>query len=161
MLAAACAGGAPPRSADRAAPEACSSATQPSVSGETVKRLEQAGNVLEYENVWREAHPGSASGTISGSEVRARIRSHTAEIQECYASALDRLPAGESRVVVRFVVDASGRVPAVSIASSDFEDQTVGCCVAKHAAQWTFPTPTNGGFVVVEYPFVVRTAKSR
>lgn len=124
-----------------------------------MQRLARASNVLEYERIWQSEHPGSAPGTISGTEVRARIRANTAGIQECYESALDRLPAGEGRVVVRFVVVTSGGVPAVNVTSNDFQVPAVGCCVAKRVSEWHFPSPTNGDFIVVEYPFVVRTMK--
>jgi hypothetical protein len=162
FLCAACAGRTPSTAngTDVASGEACSSVTQPGISAATAERLERASNVLDYENIWRAENPGTVQGTIGGSEVRARIRSNAGQIRGCYESALDKLPACEGRVIVRFVIDASGHVAAVNITSNDFEAPEVGCCVAKHVAQWTFPSPTNGGFVVVEYPFVVRTSKS-
>lgn len=156
----ACAGAGAPSTARRADAEEdiCSSVAE-GVRPAAVERMGQASNVLEYERIWQAEHPGTAPGTISGTEVRARIRANTAGIQECYESALDRLPAGKGRVVVRFVVAASGSVPAVNIASNDFDAPAVGCCVAKRVAEWKFPSPTNGDFIVVEYPFVVRTMK--
>lgn len=123
-----------------------------------LKRLEGASNVLDFERAWMDEHPGTAPGTISGSGVRERIRARTADIRGCYESALGRLPSGKGRVVVRFVVDTRGGVPAVTIASSDFQDPEVGCCVAKAIAKWSFSSPTHGDFIVVEYPFVVRTS---
>ncbi len=163
LLIAACAGQPEPRNAndaERVRGDTCASVVQAGVDADVVERLERASNVLEYESVWRAEHPGSAQGTIGGTEVRARIRSHASDIHGCYESALDRLPAGKGRVAVRFIVDADGGVPAVSIFSNDFQDPEVGCCVAKRVSQWRFPSPTNGGFVVVEYPFIVRTAKA-
>jgi hypothetical protein len=162
LLGSACAGQTPPSgTGTTASAEACSSVTQPGVSSATAERLERASNVLDYETIWRAEKPGTAQGTIGGSEVRARIRANAGQIRGCYESALDKLPEGAGRVVVRFVIDAGGHVPAVSVSSNDFQAPEVGCCVAKHVAQWTFPTPSNGGFVVVEYPFVVRTSKSK
>jgi hypothetical protein len=162
VLGASCAGRTPSTAngTATASGDTCSSVTQPGISAATAERLERASNVLDYENIWRAENPSATQGTIGGSEVRSRIRSNAGQIRGCYESALDKLPAGEGRVVVRFVIDASGHVATVSISSNDFEAPEVGCCVAKHVAQWTFPSPTNGGFVVVEYPFVVRTSKS-
>ena len=60
---------------------------------------------------------------------------------------------------MRFIVDADGRVPAVSISANDFGAPSVGCCVAKKVAEWSLPRALEGGFVVVEYPFVVRISK--
>ena len=157
LLSAACAGNTPARDGM----EICSSVAQPDVSAATAQRLEHASNLLEYENAWRVAHPKVASGTVSGNAVRALIRSNAEQIRGCYESAIARLRPGGGRVVVRFVIGSDGRVPAVNITSSDPGAPEVGCCVAKRVSRWTFPSPTHGGFVVVEYPFVVQTSKSR
>ena len=161
LLTAACASQPAARPTHEPLAETCSSVTRAGLGDDVTARLEQSSNVLDYENIWRDAHPGITTGTISGSEVRARIRSHMNEIYGCYETAFDRLPEGRGRVVVRFVVDADGGVPTVSITSNDIDDRAVGCCVAKRVAAWTFPKPTNGEFVVVEYPFTVRMSRSQ
>ena len=160
LFIAACAGqtqGA--RGAREATAETCSSVVKTGVAPHTVQQLERASNALEFESVWQAEHPGVAKSSIDHAELRARIRARTPEIHACCQGALDRLSASEGQVVVRFIVDADGKVPAVSISANDFGAPSVGCCVAKKVAGWSLPRPLEGGFVVVEYPFVVRISK--
>ena len=160
VLFAACAGsGAGVANGADPARDTCESVVRAGVADETREHLEHATNVLDYERIWRAGNAGIVPGTISGNEVRARIRARNAELLDCYDAALDRLPSGQGRVVVRFVVDDAGQVPAVTITSNDFKAPDVGCCVAKRVAQWSFPNPVNGDFVVVEYPFVVKMSR--
>ncbi|HKU38585.1 MAG TPA: AgmX/PglI C-terminal domain-containing protein [Polyangiales bacterium] len=128
----------------------------PAVDADTRERLSRAANVMEYENVWRDAHPQATLGTLRRDELRALVRERTPELQRCYEAALDRLPGGRGHVAVRFVIDASGKVPSVHVGSSDFDSPEVACCLANHIAGWTLPAPQGGDFVVVEYPFNVR-----
>jgi hypothetical protein len=163
LLASACAGH-PPTSANgsrAAAGEACSSVEQPGVSAATSQRLAGASNVFEYENIWRDEHPGATLGTVTRSEISALLRSKTAQVQACYEAALGNLHDGRGRVVARFVIDSAGKVPNVSITSNDFQVPEVGCCLAKLIVQSAFPVPTNGEFVVVEYPFSVRVSNAK
>jgi outer membrane biosynthesis protein TonB len=160
LLCVACAAPSPPRTATSAR-DTCSSVTPPGSSAATIKSLERASSSLEYENVWRAAHPSAATGTVNGEEVRATIRAHASEVQECYAAALLNSNESGGRVVVRFVIDPSGRVPTVTIGASELHAPELGCCVVKRVAEWTFPKPENAGFVVVEYPFVVHLAQSK
>lgn len=135
--------------------EACSSIDNAHVSEATAKRLSSASNIIEYQDVWRQAHPGASLGTASQSAIRSFIRSKGQEIRACYQSALDKLPDGRGRVSARFVIAADGSVPNVSISASNVMDPEVDCCLATRISQWTFPPPAGGDFVAVEYPFVV------
>jgi len=142
-------------------PDSCSSYTQAGISATTARSLEGASNALEYENIWRASQPDTPTGSVSGSAVRATIRANTTEIQACYEAALLNSNETGGRVVVRFVIDPDGHVPNASIGSSEVQAPELGCCVVKRVAQWTFPKPESAGFVVVEYPFVVRLSKSQ
>lgn len=159
-LSAACAARSAPSTRGSAAPDTCSGYTQPGISAATARSLEGASNALEYENIWRASQPGTPTGSVSGNDVRATIRANASEIQACYEAALLNSTETGGRVVVRFVIDPSGHVPAASIGSSELQAPELGCCVVKRVAQWTFPRPENAGFVVVEYPFVVHISKS-
>jgi len=139
----------------------CSSFTQPGISAATAQSLETASNALEYENIWRASQPGTATGSVSGEDVRTTIRAHASEIQECYQAALLNSTETGGRVVVRFVIDPSGHVPSASIGASELQAPELGCCVVTRVAHWTFAKPANAGFVVVEYPFVVHISKSQ
>jgi TonB family protein len=126
------------------------------VSTDASTRLAGASNVLEYENIWKHTHPGSSTGTISGSAVRSLIHSKLPQLQACYELALDHTREASGRVAVRFIVDPRGRVAHANISSNSFGRSDIGCCVLARVAEWTFPAPTVEGFVAVEYPFVVR-----
>jgi TonB family protein len=131
------------------------------VSADASTRLAGASNVLEYENIWKQTHPGSSTGTISGSAVRSLIRSKQLQLQACYELALEDTHEASGRVVVRFIVDASGQVANANISSNSFDRPDIGCCVLARVADWTFPAPTADGFVAVEYPFVVRISHGK
>ncbi|HEX5661117.1 MAG TPA: AgmX/PglI C-terminal domain-containing protein [Polyangiales bacterium] len=158
LLAASCAQrSTPPTGAPRV--HACTSVSEPGVSIPVQRDLERASNALEYENVWRASRPGAATGTVNGAEVQATIRAHIEEVQKCYEAALHDSSESGGRVVVRFVIDATGRVPQVNLGSSELDASELGCCVVERVSQWSFPKPENGSFVVVEYPFVVHLAR--
>lgn len=149
-------GGGPRRTPERHV-EVCTSAAQPDVSAAVLQRLGGASNVLDYQNIWAAEHAGASAGSVGASAVRARVHAKLPEIQACYQSALSHAASGSGRVVVRFVIDASGRVAAANLAADSFGSPEVSCCVVRRVAQWSF-APVAGDFVVVEYPFGVRIA---
>jgi TonB family protein len=136
----------------------CSSFARAGVSAATVERLEHASNLIEYENIWKADHPGATSSDIAAGTVRSLIHAKLSQVQACYEAARGRMHEGSGRVVVRFVVDAEGRVATAQIAADSFGAPEVSCCLVEHVAQWQFPKPSADGFIVVEYPFVVRFA---
>jgi hypothetical protein len=156
-----CAGQTKPTTdAHTRAVDTCSSVTQPSVPANTAERLGRATNIVEYESVWKAANPSAAVGTIDRAAVASAIRAKTREISDCYAALMNKVDNGRGRIVVRFVIGAIGDVPNLNVSSNDFGDPEVGCCIAKRVAQWSFPAPQAGDFVVVEYPFTVRISHS-
>jgi hypothetical protein len=139
----------------------CPDIAQSGVSAASEQRLASASNVLEYENIWKADHAGATTGTISGAAVRAVVQSKLSQVQACYEMAMDDSGEAGGKVVVRFVIDASGHVSIAHIGSNSFGSADVGCCLLTRVSQWTFPAPTADGFVVVEYPFVVRISHSQ
>lgn len=134
----------------------CSNLPAPAVSQEIAGHLDAATNIVEYENVWREAHANAALGTVNRAEITRVLSSHGTEIRECYEPALNQLPDGRGHVAARFVLDASGKAVHVSITSKEIQDPEVGCCLVKRFSEWSFPAPSGGDFVAVEYPFNVQ-----
>jgi hypothetical protein len=123
--------------------------------------LAAASDVLSFEAAWKSEHQTSASGTISGAEVRRVIRGQGADIKGCYEASFAKLPDdSRGKVTVRFIIDATGRVPAATIAGDELGVPEVACCLAERVSQWTFTPPSSGDFVVVEYPFSVQISKS-
>jgi hypothetical protein len=124
--------------------------------------MARASNIVEYGELWRGAHPGSALGTVDRSAVHAVIRGQAAQIRTCYEGALGKLHDFRGRVIARFVIDASGKVPTASVQSGELQQAPeLGCCLVKRIAQWSFPAPVAGDYVVIEYPFVVSISGGR
>jgi hypothetical protein len=161
LLALACAARQSSVEAPRA-PESgsCSRLSAAEVSSALAERLTAASDVLSFEHAWRTEHQGDVAGTISRAEVVRVVRGQNADIKACYDAALSKLSDNKKgKVVVRFIIDASGRVPAATIAADELGVPDVACCLAERVAQWTFGPPSSGDFVVVEYPFSVSVSK--
>src|ERR1700712_2636273 len=109
----------------------CSKVAESEVNLALAERLASASDVLRFENFWREDHPGSTSGTINRSEVVQVIRSQSDAIKSCYEAELARLPNdSRGRVVVRFIIDANGRVPAAQIGANELGGPEGACWLA-------------------------------
>ncbi len=86
--------------------------------------------------------------------IRRVIRQNVAPIRACYEKALPAKPDLAGRVVVRFAIDASGKVTknestnGTTLASPD-----VVACVVGAFRSLVFPEP-QGGTVVVNYPIL-------
>jgi len=158
VLCAACASQAAPVVTGKRASEPCPSFAGSGLSEAAAARMAGASNLLEYENIWKETHPGSSTGTISGAGVRSVIHSKLHQLEACYQLALYDSREVAGRVVVRFVVNPSGRVATANISANSFGRSDIGCCVLARVAEWAFPAPNADGFVVVEYPFNVRVS---
>ncbi len=92
------------------------------------------------------------SGALSSDVIRRIIRAHLNEVRFCYEQGLQLDPNLEGRLVVRFTIDAKGRVAEAEISTS-VGDKTVDRCVARAVKRWKFPSPAGGGLVQVLYPF--------
>jgi hypothetical protein len=134
---------------------------QAHVSQALASKLEAAADVISFESAWRSDHPNAVAGTINRPNVVGVIRARGNDIRGCYDAAMDKLPDdSRGRVVVRFIIDSSGRVPAATIAANELGVPEVACCLAERVSEWAFVPPTTGDFVVVEYPFSVKVSKS-
>jgi len=87
--------------------------------------------------------------------VRRIIRRHHNEVVYCRQNVLQANPNLHGRVVVRFVIDGSGRVARSAILSSTLANQTVEACLAQAARRWRYPRIA-GGVTEVEVPFIFR-----
>jgi hypothetical protein len=138
----------------------CSKGSAAQASPALSQKLAAAGDVLSFESAWRSEQQSATSGTINGADVRRVIRGQGADIKGCYQASLAKLPDdNRGRMVVRFVIDRTGRVPAATIASNELGVAEVACCLAERVSQWAFSPPSSGDFVVVEYPFSVQVSK--
>lgn len=108
--------------------------------------------------------PGAqVKGLLSRQQIRDVIRANINEIRHCYEAGLSDNPNLEGRVVVRFLIQSSGRVldgpindrePSYpEILQSELGNPEIEQCILRRIASLNFPPPLGGGVVIVSYPF--------
>ncbi len=95
----------------------------------------------------------SVRGGLDKELVRRVVRAHLNEVRTCYSDALARTPTLAGRVVVKFMIAATGRVVAAALDSSSLGAPAVESCIVAATKRWDYPAPTGGGFTSVSYPF--------
>lgn len=98
----------------------------------------------------------SVHGSLPKEAIRRVVRKHLNAYRRCYEQRLLQDPALEGKVVVKFVIAATGLVSQASIARA--LDAEVDRCVKNVTIRLRFPKPAGGGIVIVTYPFVFRTS---
>ena len=93
-------------------------------------------------------------GALDKSLIDQVIRRHMNQIRYCYQRELTKEPTLAGKVMVKFVIAASGDVAAAEIQSSTLGNTAVEECIRGRVLRMTFPQPGGGGVVVVNYPFV-------
>jgi TonB family protein len=107
---------------------------------------------------------GGQVKTVGGLDrdiIRRTIRSHIKEVKFCYEQELMRRPGLFGRVSIKFSITGTGVVSSSAVESSTVGDSRVERCIASAVQRWEFPRPTNGGVVLVTYPFVLQAAGTR
>lgn len=104
-------------------------------------------------------------GTLGKEYIRAAIEELKPLLHECYDAALSTTPDLGGRLVVTFdvlgapevggVVDAVAPDPASSVSNPDLEE-----CVRETMYVARLPSPSAGGSVHVEYPFLFERRES-
>lgn len=100
------------------------------------------------------AGAADATGTLDPSAIRATMATAQPAISRCYTATLAEHRDAAGRVVVRFTIDASGRVQGAT-ASGMEQFAGLGACIVNAVSATRFPAPT-GGEVSVSYPFALR-----
>lgn len=96
-------------------------------------------------------------GSMSPEGVSSVIRRRGRAVRACYEKALGRNNRLGGKVVLRFVVQESGRVSSVKVAQNTLGESTVAACLARGIKRWRFPKP-QGGPATIEFPFVLTPA---
>jgi hypothetical protein len=96
-------------------------------------------------------------GMLSKAAIHQVAFLHRGEIQACYQAALKTKPGLAGKLVARFVIESTGSVSHVQIATSTLRSSTIENCVVNHVSRWRFPRPARGGRVAVVYPWLLRT----
>ena len=103
----------------------------------------------------------SGKPTVMGSmpkEIIQRIiRRSMGQYKYCYEKELVKQPSLAGKLNVKFVIDKLGAVKTATIKSSTMNNKKVEDCVSKVTRRLRFPS-TSGGIVIVNYPFVFKSA---
>jgi len=101
--------------------------------------------------------PGGASGEAIPAWVRdmirMKVRGYLPELETAYSAAIRGNPKLKGKMVVRFRIDPSGKVPLAVSVESSLEDGAFIAVVLEKIRHWTFNPPA-GQTVEVLYPFV-------
>jgi serine/threonine-protein kinase len=95
----------------------------------------------------------AATGDLDKALIRRGIKQKIQNVRSCYEKALVKQPTLQGTVMVQFTIGPSGTVVS---AQATGLDPAVSTCVANVVKQMTFPKPTGGGVVNVNYPFAFR-----
>lgn len=88
--------------------------------------------------------------------IRQVIRRNLASFRYCYESRLNRYPALEGKVSVRFSLVPSGKVALSQLAQSTANNAELEQCVVDRTRLLQFPSGKWNGMVVVTYPFIFK-----
>ena len=93
-------------------------------------------------------------GSLEKDIIRRVVRSRSAEVKYCYEKELLRSPGLGGKLVIRFVIAATGSVAMATVAEDSVGSAAVGSCLASKVKGWLFPKPMGGGIVDVRFPFI-------
>ncbi len=88
--------------------------------------------------------------------IRRKVRGYLPELEAAYNTALRRNPELKGKLLIRFRIDASGKIQQAEPTEASFRDATFMTAVVEKVLRWTFE-PTGGRTVEVLYPFVFMT----
>jgi hypothetical protein len=93
-------------------------------------------------------------GSISREVIKRVVRQNKAQIQYCYAQALQTSEKLAGRLAIKWGITESGAVTDVTVVANETGSESLAKCVAAKIRTWKFPAPEGGGKVVITYPFV-------
>lgn len=88
------------------------------------------------------------------------IKRHFSAIKFCYEKELQQKPELQGKVLVQFVIDATGAVSDASVAETTIDDANVETCILSQIRRWKFPEPNGGGVVSITHPWFFKPAGS-
>ncbi len=101
---------------------------------------------------------GGLAGTLPKEHIQAVIRSKVPDVRRCYEAALDAGAGPEGKLVVQFVIGPDGSVRSVDAKTDSMGRPDLASCVFAAVRMMRFSRPLGGGTVIVNYPFVFKTA---
>lgn len=82
------------------------------------------------------------------------VRRRQDRIRLCYERQLNFAPKLAGKVTVAFSIGAEGQVVSTAISEDTMKNRAVTDCISAEVKTWTFPRPSGGTLVKVDYPFV-------
>ncbi|MFT3914839.1 MAG: adventurous gliding motility protein GltG [Anaeromyxobacteraceae bacterium] len=106
--------------------------------------------------------PATVQGAIDKELIRKVIQEHADQIRYCYTQQLQVNPRLQGKVSVTWVINADGSASGAKIDASatSLEDPKVHECMMAKIQSWAFPKPKGGGFAIITYPWILRSAGS-
>lgn len=85
--------------------------------------------------------------------IRRKVRGYLPELEAAYAVALRRNPGLKGKLLIRFRIDASGKIQRAEAMEASFTDAPFTAAIMEKVGHWSFD-PTEGRTVEVLYPLV-------
>jgi hypothetical protein len=98
---------------------------------------------------------GTPCGELPKEDIRAVLRNNIRAVQACYQRGLAAPPHPQGTLMTRFSVAPDGKVPLSCVVHSELRHPAIEDCILAEMLTWSFPKPDGGGWVVVDYPFVL------
>ena len=92
-------------------------------------------------------------GAIANEAVEAAIDTRMDEINGCYQTAREQNPKLRGKVLLKFTIDAEGKVASSKIRSTSLRHDLTEKCIKDLVASMTFPKLQSGRLAIVNYPF--------
>lgn len=99
--------------------------------------------------------PARIEDALPRSVIQSVIDSHKKQMRYCYERRLHLDHELGGRVLIGWVIGATGRVAKATVLESSLSDPAVGRCIVERVLGWRFPAPAGGGTVTVSYGFVM------
>jgi hypothetical protein len=126
--------------------------------GKSAQEQKSAGYGYEFhkDSLENSAAPGGSqvlgpNGKLAPETIRDVVRASFGGLRTCYEGALQRDPATEGSVSVKFVIHQDGSVSDVERETATISDQVMVGCLVDHFKTIQFPA-SSGGDATVIYP---------
>ncbi len=97
-------------------------------------------------------------GALSSDAIKKVINQNRNQVRYCYEVELQRDQNLEGRVLMTWIIGATGAVVQVSVKETSLHNANVEKCLMAKIKTWLFPPPAGGGTVTVNYPFVFKAS---
>lgn len=118
-------------------------------------KLGLSGNSLVDGSTGRGVNaPLQQTGGLDRAVIDQIVRRRQDRIRLCYERQLNFAPKLAGKVTVHFTIGKEGEVLKTNIVEDTMKNQAVRDCISSEVKTWTFPRPSGGTLVEVDYPFV-------